>query len=362
MAKKRFRWWTLGVLVGLAIALKWVSFYPAWMERNYTYGLYPMLSKLLRAVTGWVPFSLGDFVYATAGLLLVRFIWRSVATLRRNGFRAWWRDALYKISITFLVVYCWFNLFWGLNYDRLGVASQLQLQVQRYSLPEVEQLTQMLQQKLNTYAAQTDTIQRAQLDNNRQLFQKAIVVYRNAGATDAKLQYQFASIKPSIYSSVGHYFGFTGYYNPFSGEAQIKTSIPVFLKPFVATHEIAHQLGYARENEANFVAFLAGKQSDDVNVLYSLYYNLYGYAVREVYARDTTSALVFRKNLDSLVLRDNAELKAYLLSTENKIEPLVTKFYDQYLKWNNQAAGVQTYNEVVALLIAYGKKYGWSAI
>jgi hypothetical protein len=89
---------------------------------------------------------------------------------------------------------------------------------------------------------------------------------------------------------------------------------------------------------------------------------MYGYALRQVYSRDSITALAFKKTVHPQVLRDNEELKAYFKSTENRIEPLVTRFYDQYLKWNNQRSGVQTYNQVVALLISYGKKYGWSAI
>jgi hypothetical protein len=89
---------------------------------------------------------------------------------------------------------------------------------------------------------------------------------------------------------------------------------------------------------------------------------MYAYAVNDVYRRDSALALRFRQALHPQVVRDNETYKAYLASTNNNIEPLVSRFYDQYLKWNNQKSGVQTYNQVVALLIAYGKKYGWAAI
>ncbi|HUQ97639.1 MAG TPA: DUF3810 family protein, partial [Chitinophagaceae bacterium] len=134
------------------------------------------------------------------------------------------------------------------------------------------------------------------------------------------------------------------------------------LKPFVALHEIAHQLGYAKENEANFVAFIATRHTKDPYFLYSNYYTLYRYALREVYSRDTTVAMQFEKKLHSQVRRDDAELKAYFKTTENPIEPIITRFYDQYLKWNNQKAGMQSYNQVVALLVAYEKKRGWQQL
>lgn len=348
--------------MGLAVLLKLFTLQAGWVERGYTYGVYPFLSHGMRLLTGWLLFSLGDVLYFAVGIFLIRAVWRGISAMRTDGFKKTAPGFLYTLIRALLVVYLLFNVLWGLNYDRRGIAYQLDLQVSRYDLQDAVQLTVALQARLNAVAAQVDTIKREQLNNTNKLFQKAIAVYSDAALKFPYLQYSHPSIKPSLYSSVGHYFGFTGYYNPFSGEAHIKTSIPVFLKPFVTTHEIAHQLGYAKENEANFVAFLASKQTSDVDVLYSMYYNLYAYAVRDVYGRDTAVAMSFKKSLHPQVTRDNEIFKAYLVSTENGVEPFISRFYDQYLKWNNQKSGVQTYNQVVALLIAYGKKYGWGAI
>jgi hypothetical protein len=362
MQKMLWRYRRLVVLLVLALVLKLLSYRPDWVERGYTYGVYPGLSRVMRLITGWVPFSLGDVLYALAGVGLLWAVWRTVNAIQNAGIKKSARPLLYKMLYVFLIVYTLFNGLWGLNYYRLGIAYQLRLPVQRYNLPDVLQLTQTLQSRLNHYAAQADTIKRKALNDNSKLFQKAITVYHDAAKKYPYLRYRTSSIKPSLYSGVGHYFGFTGYYNPFSSEAQIKTSIPVFLKLFVATHEIAHQLGYAKENEANFVAYLSSRQSGDAETLYSVYYHMYAYAVNDVYRRDSALALRFRQALHPQVVRDNETYKAYLASTNNNIEPLVSRFYDQYLKWNNQKSGVQTYNQVVALLIAYGKKYGWAAI
>lgn len=362
MPKTGFRYRGLLLLGSIALLLKFVSLYPARVETSYTYGFYAVLSKALRFITGWLPFSMGDVLYAAAGIRLLFYIWKIIKAIRKKAPKAFWYARLYKLSCALLGIFIVFNVLWGLNYYRQGIAHQLQLQVEPYALPEVIRLTETLQAKLNSYAAVIDTVQRARESENEKLFQKAILVYGEAQKNDPFLQYINSAVKPSLYSRIGHYIGFTGYYNPFSSEAQIKTSIPVFLKPFVVTHEIAHQLGYAKENEANFVAFLSCRQSRNPVFLYSLYYNLYRYALREVYSRDSIAARAFQTKLHPQVMRDNEVLKAYFISTENRIEPIITRFYDQYLKWNNQKEGMQSYNEVVALLIAYGKKNGWAAI
>jgi hypothetical protein len=305
-----------------------------------------------------LPVSIGDLLYAAVVLRLLFSIWKMLKAGRHTFSKPHIGALAYNVSCTLLWVYLVFNVLWGLNYSRQGIAGQVGIQVQPYNLQDVMQLTQALQQRLNALAEQADTTERHELDQNGQLFQKAIQVYRNAETQYPFLQYRYPSIKASLYSGIGHYIGFTGYYNPFSGEAQIKTSIPVFLKPFVAVHEIAHQVGYAKENEANFVAYLATRQAGEVHFLYSTYYNLYQYAYRDLWHLDSTAGKAFRERLHPQVVRDNEALKAYFINTRNRLEPLMTRFYDQYLKWNR----VQSYNEVVALLIAYAKKWGWSAI
>jgi hypothetical protein len=78
-----------------------------------------------------------------------------------------------------------------------------------------------------------------------------------------------------LWGWLGNYVGFTGYYNPFTGEAQVNTTVPKFLQPFTASHEVAHQLGYAKEMEANFVGYLAASHSTDTLFRYSVYLDLF---------------------------------------------------------------------------------------
>jgi hypothetical protein len=62
------------LLIVLTILIKWASWYPQWVEDNYTYGIYPLISKIQRLAFGWVPFSLGDLFYA---FLIVVIIFRT---------------------------------------------------------------------------------------------------------------------------------------------------------------------------------------------------------------------------------------------------------------------------------------------
>jgi hypothetical protein len=261
-----------------------------------------------------------------------------------------------------LYIYLCFNILWGLNYDRQGIATQLKLDVQPYTVEELKQLTSVLQQRVNNCAAGVDSLKRLELNKNRNVFREGVAAFQQVKDRYSFLTYEAPSIKASFFSNIGHYFGFTGYYNPFSGEAQLKTTVPFFLKPFVVTHEIAHQLGYGKENEANFVAFLAGREATNTEVRYSIYFEMYLYAFSDLTRKDTSSAKQFKEKLHPQVKKDMDAFANYLYRTRNIIEPIVSSFYDQFLKWNSQPKGKKTYNEVVTWMVAYGKKYGLDAI
>lgn len=334
-----------------------------WVEHYYTYGLYPVISGGLRILFGWLPFSFGDIVYLAAVIYIFLKTLRFLRVLKKRQVKEYLRWILLRKMLRLtLWIYIVFNIFWGLNYNRLGIASQLKLNVEPYTVQELNNLTRVLQARLNRYAVSVDSMRRIRLNSNQVLLNEAIETYRNIESSMPFLAYKYPSIKPSMFSHVGHYFGFTGYYNPFSGEAQINTTVPFFLKPFVVTHEIGHQLGYGKENEANFIAFIAGRSSTNPEFRYSVYYEMHQYAIRELYRRDSALAKIYQNQLHPQVKKDTRELIAYLLRSKNYIEPLVSNFYNEYLKMNNQPKGKMTYNEVVSWLIAYQKKFGSVAL
>lgn len=355
--------WNWVLLILLTILIKWASWYPEWVEINYTYGLYPMISKTQRLLLGWIPFSAGDLFY---GFLVLVLLFRAVqlvrVLLRRQFNRKYLQNGLQQLIFLFLFVYVFFNLLWGLNYNRTGISAQLQLKVGAYTSQDVDTLTSLLHQRLNSFAATVTPAQRDSFRRKRDLFHETTEAYTRVASHYPFLAYKFRAVKPSLFSYAGNYLGFQGYYNPFSGEAQVNTTIPQFLQPFVTSHEMAHQLGYARENEANFVGFLACRYSESPVLLYSMYYDMFNYAIRELYQSDTSRAGTLLRDLHPQVKKDRDEYRRFYQRHRNPVESVVMWGYGHYLKANNQPAGKETYDEVVAWLIAYYKKFGADAI
>jgi hypothetical protein len=182
--------------------------------------------------------------------------------------------------------------------------------------------------------------------------------YRAAEKIYPFLRYQPVSLKPSIWSWVGNYMGFTGYYNPFTGEAQVNTLVPKFLQPFTTCHEVAHQLGYAKEMEANFVSYLAATTSQDTLLQYSVYLDLFMYSNRNLFEIDSLVAKEYRKQLIPAVQSDLKEWKAFNKKYRNPVEPLFRWVYGKYLERNQQPQGVLSYDEVTSFIIAWYRKYG----
>ncbi len=345
------------ILVALFFLVAWFGMFPEWVEKIYSTGAYPYLAGLLRMIWGWIPFSVGDVFYFAAGvLLLVHIIVRIKRLVRgeRTG-RQWlgWGRRVVEWTLVIILV---FNLGWALNYNRLGIAYQLRLDPKTYGRDTLQNLIDSLITRVNRERLAAA----APLPPAGTILKEAREAYRgiDSDTTLSFIHYRFASVKPSMYGEWGNYLGFLGYYDPFTGEAQVNCTVPAFTLPYTTCHEMAHQLGYASESEANFVGYLAAVHSPDPWFRYSAYFDLFSYANREMFFRDSAAARRNYRALDTLVKTDVHTLVNFLKAHRNPVEPLLNRMYDGYLKAHHQEKGIESYNEVTGWLIAYEQKYG----
>ncbi len=328
------------------------------VEAVYSSKFYVHLSKILRFLFGWIPLSFGDVLYFLAGCWLLWKLIKNIRLLFKKRISG--RTVLKKTLDLFLIlafIYIIFNIFWGINYDRKGIVFQLDLKDLKYDSTDLKMLQKLLLEKVN--ASKIAVLRNDEpYPTKKELIRRAEKSYEEAQKIYPFLEYKNLSVKPSLYGTPGDYLGFTGYYNPFTGEAQINTTVPEFLQPYIATHEMAHQLGYAKENSANFVGYLAAVNSHDTLFHYSTYFDLFLYANREVFYFDSLSSRVALQQLIPEVKDDIRELRKFNDAHQSFLEPAITWIYGNYLKLNKQPQGIHTYNAVVAMLIAYYKKYG----
>jgi hypothetical protein len=356
---KRIRPWLIPLI--LAIVIKIFSFFPQAVETYYSTGIYPVISIFPRLIFGWIPFSVGDILYAAVLLYLivslVRFFTRA---FRRDLHRQYLLLCLKRCISIMLWVYLAFNIFWGLNYDRLPIAEQQHLEIKPYSKQDLQQLVALLVTRMNGIDS-ISRVARKKINNTDSVFKYSVAAFHRASGIYPALTYRVPSVKFSFYGYLANYMGFSGYYNPFTCEAQVNTTIPRFVQPFTTCHEIGHQLGYAKEEEANFCGFLATKSSADPAFRYSVYVDLYLYTASALYQMDSTAFVPYRESLKPDVRQDLRDLKEFYRKYQNPLEPFIHAIYGHYLKANRQPQGIYSYDEVVGLAIAYYRKNGASA-
>ena len=355
--------WAWILLVLAAILIRLVATQPGWVENYYSSVFYPFFSKVQRTLLGWLPVSVGDWFYGV--LLLIIFLktgWLIRDLLKKKVNRTYLASGLQQLIFFFLFVYVFFNLGWGLNYNRQGIAKQLALKPDSVSVDQIDTLAQFLLKRANEYRALEPAGIRNPLKRKKNLFQEAHQSYDEAALHYTFLQLATPSIKPSLYSYLGNYLGFQGYYNPFTGEGQVNTTIPVFLQPFVTTHEMAHQVGYAKESEANFVGYLVCKNSPNVFFRYSAYLDMFLYAQGMLYQLDSTRAIQLRTSISPFVKKDIQELKRFYQRYQSPIEEWIMVGYDYFLQANQQPQGKRSYGQVTGWLLAWVKKEGWEAL
>lgn len=331
------------------------------VEMGYSTHFFVRISSVLRSIFGFIPFSMGDILY---GFIAAWLLWK-LSRLFIFLFRGQKNSAVfaaikklsYQLFITACSIYIVFNILWGINYNRKGIAWQLGLNLKEYSTEELKQLNCLLIDKINT-SKLVLLKNKTPYPSNAVLFKMLNASYKNAAELYPFLKYDPVSFKSSMWGKFGNYAGFTGYYNPVTGEAQLNTTIPKFLQPFTACHEVAHQLGYAKEREANFIGYLSAAASADTLFHYSVYLDLFSYANRNLFNVDSLSARLYRKDLHPAVKVDIKEWVAFNRKHVGTIEPIIRWLYGIYLQHNQQPNGMNSYDEVTGFLLAYYKKFG----
>ena len=295
------------------------------VEEWYATGIYVYLGAALRFLLGWLPFSFGDLLYIAA---IVYVIFTLHKSFKRPILKT--LDRLFKVGS---IVWLTFHFLWGFNYYRTSIPEQFNLETGEVKEEEVVAFADFTLNEANRYA----TVNSYRLTVNRQLL----------------------TVKPSLFGILGNYMGYGGYYNPFTGEAQINNYMPEFMLPYIAVHEVAHQKGYAKESEANFIGYLDVINSGDSALLYSANLEMFLFANRALRRFDSTLARQNMERLSPRIKKDLADYKVFAEKYYGPVDKFVTWFYTGFLNFNNQPEGMMSYNRGMVYTMRYLKvSYG----
>lgn len=169
---------------------------------------------------------------------------------------------------------------------------------------------------------------------------------------DPKNNTRINSIKPSLFKGIMSYTGILGYYNPFTAEAQYNAELPSTYLPFTFAHESAHQLGYAREQEANFIAYLVGKHSGNKELNYSTSYFVLKSLLNSLAEKNPEFVAQIINEYSPAMKRDRNAEKKFVQEHEGLLDTFFGFTNDLFLKTNQQDGSV-TYSYFVDLMVRY---------
>ena len=356
------RGWALALLLplsGAAVAVARAN--PQLVERLYSQGLYPVLARAIGGLTSLVPFSVWEgllVLLAAGGVALLVCLavspWRR-RLLSRKFFRvkplAWVRRGCGLAGVVaFLFVFLC-----GLNYYRLPFTAFSGLTVRESSLQELAALYLELAEEANSLRplvaedAQGVMVLEGAFPQVAGQARQAISALseRYAVLPDLPL-----NPKPVANSWLMSRAQLTGQFT-FTYEANINILAPDYTIPATICHELAHTRGFMREDEANFIAYLACLESQVPQVRYSGTMLALVHVDNRLYTADPQLLSQLSQTLSPGVRRDFADHNAYWAQFENQVIAQVSEVVnDTYLKVNNQQDGTQSYGRMVDLLLA----------
>ncbi|HAS19826.1 MAG TPA: DUF3810 domain-containing protein [Flavobacteriaceae bacterium] len=341
--------WILSFLIPFQwLFLNRIKNHPDWIELYYSQKIYPLIFDSQRLFFQHVPISLGDIIYA---VLLILVIWSLIQLIQK---KLKLKTALLYVFASASVFSGLFYLNWGLNYHRIPLHEKLNYDL-IYNEAELEITVEKLIAKSN--------LLHDRLNNSDTL--AVTIPYSKTEILDlVEKEFDFNLFdfqvtpfaKNSLWSTPLSYMGYAGYLNPFTLEAQVNSKIPKLTYITTTAHEMAHQLGIASESEANFVAYYTISKHSDPFLQYSGAVFALRYCYSELYKANPEAAQKQLSKLNPGIIQNFRELSAFWKKFQNPLEPYLKKGYDSYLKANGQAMGIQSYNAMVAMLIAYSKK------
>ena len=354
--KNGLRTWILSLvlLVLAGLEMIWMRMAPA-----FFFPWYRNSSKILMgALAGLFSFTRYSVWDVGAAALLLIFLIALIRCIRRKqGFVSLLRRTILIVSVLVLIaMHGWLG-----NHYAPKLSAYLNLEVRQYSTQELYEAAEAYLMEAASLAPQIE-----RNNTKRPLPSDFYETARIAGSSYTALSktwpvFEGSSVPVKRFSLIGEYLlynGIIGMFMPVTGEASVPRNVPIIPLPFTMCHEAAHRLGIASEQEANFCAFLACMNSDDLYFRYSGAYSAFGYCWNALVSADPDSAKKLYETYKmqegvTLVFMDRQDTRAAYAKYDSPLQDVSDNINDTYLKTFSHESGIRSYGEVTDYLIAW---------
>lgn len=286
--------------------------------------------------------------------LVLTLIWSIYKSIKNKTFKSV-LNYLIHVAILTSFAYFIFVISCGINYNRYTFDNY-------YDAPDrdftVEELATMCEDLILTGAQIRDEIDVENLGEYEASYSE-ILDLSTATWEEFEMLSQEFDVLVSGYSQpksvfLSYYMSFTkitGVFFPWTVEANVNTDVPYYTLAYTMLHEQAHQRGFMREDEANFIAWLAGKDSDNLIIKYSAYMQASVYAMNSLYEVDYDTFAELYALYSDLQMVDKQSNAEYWEQFEGDVADTWTNVNDTYLKANGESDGIISYGTVTELLL-----------
>ncbi len=315
--------------------------------------------RLLSALTVWLPFSVAEGLVLLIPVLLVLLIF--IAYKKYSD--TWQAAGIYTAKLASVLCVVWIIFVWNFAAGYYGTTldKKLELDRQKVSAAELFDTAMILTHELAELSDEilfpTESDSSVMPYSYGELNQKLMRAYDSYTEKHSFPDHFYSRMKPIMLSKPMTYTHISGVYTFFTGEANVNVNFPDYCLPFTAAHELAHQRGVAREDEANMIAFLVCMESDDPYIRYSALLNVYEYVASALYSADKELYRTVYGTLSPEVIQEELAYSAFFEEyRENVAADISEATNNAYLQSQGAQEGTRSYNMVVDLTVAYYKK------
>lgn len=314
--------------------------------------------KVAGSLFSKVSFSVAELFYVLVVIAVIAIVVCGVkAVIFKTGIAAAVYSSIIRLSALGLAIYAGICMFWGVYYSVSDFSEENGIKTGEYSVDELYDVTLYFASVANRYSGLVprdyNGVYCEDLDS---VFSDAVTVYDSVSKSFPSLQSPSMHPKPLIFSKLMSIINFTGFFFPFTGEANINVDCPGCMIPSTIVHEIAHQRGVASEDEANFVAVLAGLESGNEVYIYSCSLLAYIHLGNALYKADNALWKEVYYSLNETVRADLRLNNDYWNKYETKSSDIAEAVYTEILEGYGEERGMQSYGDCIDLLIAYYHK------
>lgn len=336
------------VFGGLTWLLTWAAKY----YNDLLFLAYPALSRTvqdyLAPITGKFDFCLWQILLLAAFVLILLTL--ALAILLRWNLLRWlgaWTAAASVVLFLFMGM-------WGLNYyNESTLAESLRLEVTDFSSRELKNATIYYRDNANALALKMRRDEDGGLD-----FAEFETLADQAGDGFDTMTFRCSAfagdrtpVKKLGLSDFYTKMGFSGVTVALTGEAAVNPDTFVGMLPFTMCHEMAHRISIAKEDEANFAAYLACISNRSQEFQYSANFAAYIYCYNALYKVDPAAAREVAQGVNKEMRRDLDDNNENVAKGDGPVKDAAQKSYDGYQKAVEQEKGIETYDEVSTLLV-----------